>query len=49
MQSKCHLEKLDWIFTSSSWTLTFPSTMAHTLSHATSDRVPSDGHNDAEV
>jgi hypothetical protein len=29
LQSKCHLEKLDWIFTSSIWTLTFPSTMAH--------------------
>jgi exonuclease III len=40
MQSNCLLEKLDWIFTSSSWTLTFPNTLAHAISHATSNHVP---------
>jgi hypothetical protein len=40
MQSNCLLEKLDWIFNSSSWTLTFPNTMSYALSHATSDHVP---------
>jgi hypothetical protein len=40
MQSNCLLEKLDWIFTSSGWTLSFPNTLAYAISHATSDHVP---------
>jgi hypothetical protein len=40
MQDNCLLEKLDWVFTSSEWTLAFPNTMAYTLAHAVSDHVP---------
>jgi hypothetical protein len=40
MQSNCLLEKLDWIFTSSGWSLSFPNTSAYAISHATSDHVP---------
>jgi endonuclease/exonuclease/phosphatase family metal-dependent hydrolase len=35
------LERLDWIFTSASWTSSFPSTFAHALTKPTSDHVPS--------
>lgn len=34
------LEKLDWIFTSSHWTTTFPGTLAFPLARITSDHVP---------
>jgi len=34
------LERLDWFFTSSSWTSIFPSTSASTLNMETSDHVP---------
>jgi predicted amino acid racemase len=40
MQDNFLLEKLDWAFTSSDWSLAFPNTMAHTLAHAVSDHVP---------
>jgi hypothetical protein len=40
MQQNVLLEKLDWVFTSSSWTNTFPNTMAFALSHVISDHVP---------
>jgi hypothetical protein len=40
MQVNCLLEKLDWVFTSSNWTMIFPNTKAYALSHATSDHVP---------
>lgn len=37
MQDAPLLEKLDWCFTSESWTLSFPSTMAFPLAKTTSD------------
>jgi hypothetical protein len=40
IQVNCLLEKLDWVFTSSNWTMIFPNTKACALSHATSDHVP---------
>jgi hypothetical protein len=40
IQVNCLLEKLDWVFTSSNWTVSFPNTMAYALSHATSNHVP---------
>jgi hypothetical protein len=40
IQVNCLLEKLDWVFTSSNWTVTFPNTMAYALSHATSNHIP---------
>jgi endonuclease/exonuclease/phosphatase family metal-dependent hydrolase len=40
MQNNCLLENLDWVFTSSNWTLAFPNTMAYSLSHVISDHVP---------
>jgi hypothetical protein len=40
MQSNFLQEKLDWIFTSPSWTLTFSNTLAYAISHATLDHVP---------
>jgi exonuclease III len=40
MQQNCLLEKIDWAFTSSDWTLAFPNTLAFALSHAVSDHVP---------
>jgi exonuclease III len=40
MQQNSLLEKLDLVFTSSSWTTTFPNTLAYALSHAISDHVP---------
>jgi hypothetical protein len=40
MQSNCLLEKLDWVFTSSNWTLAFPNTLAYAIAHIVSDHVP---------
>jgi hypothetical protein len=40
MQDNCLLEKLDRVFTSSSWTLAFPNMMAYALAHVVSDHVP---------
>jgi hypothetical protein len=40
MQVNHLLEKLDWVFTNSYWTVTFPNTMVYALSHATSDHAP---------
>ena len=40
MQDSPLLEKLDWIFTSANWTLTFPNTLAHPLARVTSDHIP---------
>jgi hypothetical protein len=40
MQANCLLEKIDWVFTSSNWTLSFPNTLAFTLTHVVSDHVP---------
>lgn len=34
------LEKLDWFFTSNSWTSNYPRTMVTTLAMETSDHVP---------
>jgi exonuclease III len=34
------LEKLDWFFTSASWTSSFPSTFVHSMINPTSDHVP---------
>lgn len=34
------LERLDWFFTSSSWTISYPNTLAYPLSMETSDHVP---------
>jgi hypothetical protein len=39
MQNNCLLEKPDWVFTSSNWTLAFPNTMAYSLSHVISGHV----------
>jgi hypothetical protein len=39
MQQNCLLEKIDWVFTSSDWTLAFPNTLAFALSHVVSDHV----------
>jgi hypothetical protein len=40
MQDPCLLEKLDWVFTSSSWTVAFPNTMTYALPQIISDHVP---------
>jgi hypothetical protein len=40
MQKDPLLERLDWFFTSASWTLSYPSTMVYPLSKPTSDHVP---------
>jgi hypothetical protein len=40
MQQDPLLEKLDWFFTSASWTSSFPSTFVHSLTKPTSDHVP---------
>jgi hypothetical protein len=40
MQDNCLLEKLDWVFTNSDWTLAFPNMMAHTLTDAVLDHLP---------
>jgi endonuclease/exonuclease/phosphatase family metal-dependent hydrolase len=40
MQNTPLLEKLDWIFTSSMWTITFPNTMAYPMARLGSDHVP---------
>jgi hypothetical protein len=40
MQTNPLLEKLDWIFTSTSWTLSFPDTKATPLSMPISDHTP---------
>jgi len=40
MQADPLLVKLDWVFTSSSWTLSFPATHVQPLSRPTSDHIP---------
>jgi endonuclease/exonuclease/phosphatase family metal-dependent hydrolase len=40
MQQDPLLERLDWFFTSSSWTISFPSTFAYPLVKPTSDHLP---------
>lgn len=40
MQTAPLLEKLDWIFTSEHWTITFPNTTVRTLAKITSDHTP---------
>jgi exonuclease III len=40
MQSDPLLEKLDWVFSSASWTSSFPSTIAYPLVKPTSDHNP---------
>jgi hypothetical protein len=40
MQQDPLLERLDWFFTSNSWTLSYPSTVVFPLSRPTSDHVP---------
>lgn len=40
MQIDPFLVKLDWIFTSSTWTLSFPATYVQPLSRPTSDHIP---------
>jgi hypothetical protein len=40
MQQNALLGKLDWVFTSSNWTVSFPNTLEYALSHAVSDHVP---------
>jgi len=40
MQSDPLLVKLDWVFTSSTWTLTYPATHVQPLSRPTSDHIP---------
>lgn len=40
MQEEPLLEKLDWFFTSNSWTLHFPSTFIFLLAKSVSDHVP---------
>jgi predicted amino acid racemase len=39
MQHNSLLEKLDWVFTSSSWTASFRNTMAYHLPHVVSDHI----------
>jgi hypothetical protein len=39
MQQNALLEKLDWVFTSSNWMVSFPNTLAFAMSHAVSDHV----------
>ena len=40
MQQCPLLEKLDWFFTSKSWTISYPATIASALSKPVSDHVP---------
>jgi hypothetical protein len=40
MQEDPSLEKLDWVFTSSSWTISYPATSVHCLARSISDHVP---------
>lgn len=40
MQDDPLLEKHDWVFTSASWSLTFPATKVQTLSRPVSDHIP---------
>jgi hypothetical protein len=40
MQQDPLLERLDWFFTSSSWTISYPSTIVYPLTRPTSDHVP---------
>jgi hypothetical protein len=39
-QDNTILEKLDWVFTSSNLTPTFPNTLAYALANSVSDHVP---------
>jgi hypothetical protein len=40
MQPSPLLEKLDWVFTSSSWTLTYPNTSSKALDMTPTDHTP---------
>lgn len=40
MQEDPLLEKLDWVFTSISWSLSYPATRVQPLSRLTSDHIP---------
>jgi hypothetical protein len=40
MQSTPLLEQLDWYFTTTDWTLSFPNTQVHPLSRPVSDHIP---------
>lgn len=40
MQTDPLMVKLDWVFTSSSWTLSFPATFVQPLSKPVSDHIP---------
>jgi hypothetical protein len=40
MQEDPLLEKLDWVFTSASWTSSYPATSVHCLSRPISDHIP---------
>jgi hypothetical protein len=40
MQQNPLLEKLDWVFTSATWTSEFPNTLSFPLSRLGSDHVP---------
>jgi endonuclease/exonuclease/phosphatase family metal-dependent hydrolase len=40
MQASPLLKKLDWVFTSSSWTLSFPDTKVIPLARPISDHIP---------
>jgi exonuclease III len=40
MQDNALLEKLDWVFTSASWSLAFPDTKAFPLARPVSDHIP---------
>jgi len=40
MQNAALLVKLDWIFTSASWTLSFPATFVQPLSKPVFDHIP---------
>jgi hypothetical protein len=40
MQTPPLLEKLDWVFTSSSWNISFPTTSARALDMVPSDHTP---------
>ena len=40
MQDSPLLEKLDWVFTSTAWTISYPNTMAFPMAMTTSDHIP---------
>jgi hypothetical protein len=49
MQDNALLEKLDWVFTSSSWSLSFPGTKGSALDKPISDHVPYVIQNTTEI